>query len=90
VERPLAAMTSSKRPMRSGVLLKEALGAFEKLKRRLTEAPILALPPRHGSYTLQTDESAGQVGAVLLQEQPDQSTQAVGYWSSSLKDEERS
>jgi len=81
VERPLAAMTSSRRPDRWGTLSDEALGAFEELKRRLTEEPILALPRRHGAYTLDTDASAGKVGAVLLQEQPDQSTRPVGYWS---------
>jgi len=83
-------MTSSKRPDRWGTLLDEALGAFEKLKRRLTEAPILALPRRHGAYMVDTDASAGQVGAVLLQEQPDQSTRPVGYWSRSLSAAERS
>jgi len=84
VARPLAAMTSSKRPDRWGTLSDEALGAFEELKRRLTEAPILALPRRQGTYTLDTDASAGQVGAVLVQEQPDQFTRLVGYWSGSL------
>jgi len=89
VARPLAAMTSSKRPDRWGTLSDEALGAFEELKRRLTAAPILVLPRRHGAYTLDTDASAGQVGAVLLQEQPDQSTRHVGYWSRSLNAAER-
>jgi len=89
VARPLAAMTSFKRPDRWGTLSDEALGAFEELKRRLTEAPILALPRRDGDYTLDTDASAGQVGAVLLQQQPDQSTQPVGYWSRSLNAAER-
>jgi len=86
---PLAEMTSSKRPNRWGTLSEEASGAFEELKRRLTEAPILALPRRHEAYTLDTDASAGQVGAVLLQEQPDQSTRPVGYWSRFLNAAER-
>jgi len=60
VARPLAAMTSSKRPDRRGTRSDEALGAFEELKRGLTDAPILALPRRHGSYTLDTDASAGK------------------------------
>jgi len=89
VARPLAAMTISKRPDRWGTLLDEALGAFEELKRRLTEAPILSLPRRHGAYMLDTDASAGQVSAVLLQEQPDQSTRPVGYCSRSLNAAER-
>ena len=79
VARMLAAMTSSKRPDRRGTLSDEALGAFEELKRRLTEAPILALPRRHGAYTLDTDASARKVVAVLLQEQPDQFTRPVGF-----------
>jgi len=79
VEWPLAAMTSSKRPVRWGILSDEALEAFEVLKGRLTEAPIITLSRRHSAYTSDTDASAGQVGAVLLQEQPDQSTLPVGY-----------
>jgi len=38
---------------------------------------------------LDIDASAGQVGAVLLQEEPDESTQTVGYWSRSLNAAER-
>jgi len=80
VARPLAAMTTFKTPDRLGTFtLRRGLGAFEELKRRLTEALIVALPRRQGAYTLDTDASAGQVGAVLLQEQPDQSTRPVGY-----------
>ena len=59
------------------------------LKRRLTEAPILDLQRSQGTYTLDTDASAGQLVAVLLQEQPDQSTRPVGYWSPSLNAADR-
>ena len=38
---------------------------------------------------MDTDASARQVGAVLLQKQPDQSTRPVGYWSRSLNAAER-
>jgi len=84
VARPLAAMRSSQKPDWWGTLSDEALGAFEELKRRLRKTPILALPRRQGTYTLNTDASAGQVGAVLLQDQPDHSMRPVGYWSRSL------
>jgi len=70
-------------------LFDEALGAFEELKRRLTEAPIIPLLRRQGTHTLDTDASAEQVGAVLLQEQPDQSTRPVSYWSRSPHAAER-
>lgn len=61
-----------------------ALGPFEELQKRLTEAPILVLPRSHGGYTLDTDASANEVGALFLQEKPDQSTQPVGYCNRSL------
>jgi len=89
VARPLSAMTSTKGSDRWTSLSAEALAAFEDLKKRLTEAPILALPRREGAYTVDTDASAGQIGAVLLQEQPDRSTRPVGYWSRSLNAAER-
>jgi len=82
-------MKSSKRPDEWGTLSEEALGAFKELKKRLTEAPILALPQRQGAHTLLTDASAGQVGAVLVQEQPDQSSLPVGCWSRSVNAAER-
>jgi len=72
-----------------GDVIRRGVGGIRELKRRLTEAPILALPRWNGAYTLHTDASAGQVGAVLLQEQPDQSTRPVGYWSRSLNAAER-
>jgi len=66
VARPLAAMMSSKRRDRWGTMSDEALRASEELKRRLIKAPILALPRLQGAYTLTTDASAWQDGAVLL------------------------
>jgi len=89
VARSLSAMTSTKGPDRWTSQSAEALAAFEELKKRLTAAPILALPRREGAYTVGTDAGAGQVGAVLLQEQPDRTTRPVGYWSRSLNMVER-
>ena len=89
VARPLATMTRFKRPDWWGTLSVDALGVFEELKRRLTDAPILVLPCRQRAHTLDTHANAGQVGAVLLQEQPDQSTRPVGYWTRSLNAAER-
>jgi len=45
----------------------------------------MAEPP-----TMDTDASAGQVGAVLPQKQPDESTQPLGYWRRSLNAAKRS
>jgi hypothetical protein len=55
----------------------EAQAAFNKLKEALMSAPIVANPNREGRFILQTDAStgtdaaAGGIGAVLLQEQKD-------------------
>lgn len=89
IARPLAAKTSTRLPDHWGELTAEEARSFEELKRRLTSAPILALPHREGAYTLDTDASASQVGAVLLQQQPDGTTRPVGYWSRSLSPAER-
>ncbi|XP_064472919.1 uncharacterized protein LOC135387751 [Ornithodoros turicata] len=42
--------------------------AFNDLKRRLTEAPILRLPDLDKDFVLRTDASEKSLGAVLLQE----------------------
>ena len=39
--------------------------AFETLKRKLTEAPILAYPSFHKNFALETDASIQGIGAVL-------------------------
>lgn len=42
--------------------------AFETLKAKLTEAPVLACPDFTQPFTLQTDASNYGLGAVLTQE----------------------
>lgn len=66
------------------------MGEFKELKRRHTEAPIVAVPRRMGSYTWDTDASEGQLGSLLLQEQPVRITRPVDCWSRSLNSAERS
>ncbi|KAK4389735.1 Retrovirus-related Pol polyprotein from transposon.6 [Sesamum angolense] len=41
--------------------------SFEKLKKRLTSAPILALPSGDGGYAVFTDASRQRLGCVLMQ-----------------------
>jgi transposase InsO family protein len=58
--------------------------AFQELKRRLTEAPIL----RHYDYALETmletDASDGVIAGVLSQLHPDGNWYPVGYFSKSM------
>jgi len=66
--------------------------AFETLKARLTSPPILALPKVGRPYMIDTDASAYQLGATLLQQQDADRPNdwvPVGYWSRTLNDAER-
>ena len=47
----------------------EALQAFEELKGKLVSPPVLVLPKRDCPYLIDTDASAYQLGATLLQRQ---------------------
>ena len=72
-----------------GPLTKEQLLAFEALREKLLQPPILALPRREGRYVLDTDASDGQIGCCLSQEHPDGLRHPNGYWSRSLNPAER-
>lgn len=89
IARPLAAKTSFRLPDRWDNLTDAETQSFEKLKHRLTSAPTLCMPRRKGDYTLDTDSSAEQIGAVLLQGQPDGTPRPLGYRSRSLSPAER-
>ena len=45
--------------------------AFETLRQKLIEAPVMAYPLDDGRYILDTDASGFAIGGVLSQEQPD-------------------
>jgi RNase H-like domain found in reverse transcriptase len=60
---------------------KAAIDAHSLLKQAIATSPVLALPRSQGSYVLETDASAAQLGVVLLQEQEDGNFRPHGYWS---------
>jgi RNase H-like domain found in reverse transcriptase len=64
-----------------GPLTKEQLLAFEALREKLLQPPILALPRREGRYILDTETSDGQIGCCLSRENPDGLRYPNGYWS---------
>lgn len=47
----------------------DATAAFSKLKKAITEAPVLALPDFSKPFTLETDASGVGIGVVLSQQQ---------------------
>ena len=63
--------------------------AFNLLKQKLVEAPILAYPSFDREFVLETDASAQGLGAVLSQYQEDQRLHPVAYASRALSPCER-
>ncbi|MDQ4222772.1 ribonuclease H family protein, partial [Pseudomonas aeruginosa] len=58
--------------------------AFQELKRRLTSAPVLAVPDGKSSYSVYTDACGKGLGAVLMQ-----NGQVIAYASRQLKPHEK-
>ena len=63
--------------------------AFQNLKERLIEAPVLAFPAFDRGFLLDTDASGVGLGAVLAQKQVDGSIRPVAYASRTLQAHER-
>ena len=92
VSRPLNDMLKKGEPTTFGEPTEAQLAAFEHIKHALVNPPILALPQHDKNVMLDTDASAYQLGAVLLQQQDpddDKSWKPVGYFSKSLNKSER-
>ena len=64
IAKPMHTLTENGRPF---VWTEECQVAFEKLKKYLTEAPILAYPDFTKDFILDTDASGNSIGAVLSQ-----------------------
>ena len=78
---PLNKLRSEKSPWSWG---EEQQQAFEKLRKSLTEAPVLRHPDFSKPFTVETDASGVAVGAVLMQE-----GHPVAYAGRCLKPAER-
>ncbi len=59
--------------------------AFEELKTRLMQAPILVKADTQQPFVITTDASYTHVGGVLSLVQSDASNRAIGYFSRKLK-----
>ena len=63
--------------------------ALTKLKKLLTSAPVLAYPDFAKPFVLETDASGEGLGAVLAQQQEDNSIRPIAYVSRSLQPHEK-
>ena len=73
ISQHLTALLKKESTWKGGILPPQALAAFEKLKKLLTNPPVLAFPDPEKSYFLMTDASLGSsdipggLGACLVQ-----------------------
>lgn len=67
----------------------ECQKAFDEIKSRIMQAPILASPDPHKPFIIETDASDYGVGAVLLQKADDGTTHPIAFESKKLSKEER-
>ena len=63
--------------------------AFDQLKDKLVDAPVLAFPNFNEKFTLETDASVHGLGAILSQFQEDNRLHPVTYASRALSDQEK-
>ena len=75
---------TAKKKKEQVVLKKAARGVFQKLKKAVMNAPVLAYPDPNKEYLLETDASKLGLGAVLFQEQPDERYHPVAFSSWAL------
>ena len=68
---------------------KEAQKAFDTLKVRIMDEPVLAHPNLTKQFELEVDTSGYAVGAVLMQRQEDGKQHPVGFYSATLNMAER-
>jgi len=89
VATPLSDLMGSTAPVTVPPPTPEQFFAFEKLTRRLTQPPVLALPRAGHHYVMDVDACGTQVGAALLHEQAEGGLRPVAYISHVLKGADR-
>ena len=62
---------------------------FERLRKLLASAPVLAYPDFHVPFILETDASVSRLGAVLAQQQEGGLVRPIAYASRSLQEHEK-
>ncbi len=75
--------------MRKFVRSHDCQHAFDPLKQKLTEAPVLAYPSFDKDFVLETDASIKGVGAILSQKQDDGKLHPVAFAGRALSQSEK-
>ena len=70
-------------------LTPEVLEAFQTLKDKCVQAPVLAFPDFKKPFLLETDASGKRLGAVLLQKQDDGRYHPIAFASQALTETEQ-
>jgi transposase InsO family protein len=86
IVRPLTALTKKDRPFEWTT---ECIQAFEELKKRFLEAPILMMPDQDQPFYLETDASGFASGAVLMQKDINGHLHSCGYLSRTFSETEQ-
>ena len=81
IARPLHALT---RKAMEWSWTEDCQVAFDTLKRKLVEAPVLAYPPFEKKFVLETDASMETLNVVLSQRQEDGQLHRIAYASRGL------
>ena len=85
---PLNDLLRKGQPAKLGPLTSEQAAAFKDLVEAVTSPPVLALPRSDLPFSVDTDASERQLGAVLFQTYPDGNRKPLGYWSRSMNNHE--
>ena len=79
-------------PTKKGIAFKWTVAcqnAFDQLKEKLVEAPVLVYLNFNEKFTLETDASVHELGAILSQVLEDKKLHPVAYASRALSDQEK-
>ncbi len=82
-------LTKKESDWKGGPLPPGAQDAFEHLKARLTQEPILAFPKPGDPFVLATDASLKHGFGGILQQQQEGKMSVISYFSRALKGHER-
>src|SRR6266702_1914602 len=86
IARPLHRLTRKDQEWKWG---HEEQQAFDKLKKLVTEEPVLAHPDLTQQFEVEVDASGYAVGATLVQRKEDGKKHPIGYFSATLNEAQR-